>query len=352
MLLHKSVLNFCYYSGLELLLRPILSGMGSILMLHHVRNMPKGEFSPNYHLSASPEFLDELIEALSSSYDFISMDDVAERLKAANTHGFDTSKKPFLAITLDDGYKDNLEYAVPVFRKHNVPYMLYVAPGMVEGKAKLWWEDVEASIASLSGFYLDLPQGRQYFDTSTPELKLRVYEELMDYLFFEVSEIEQRAISAELSKTASWDDNRHILNEVATWNQLKSLASDPLCSFGAHTMCHYLSTKLDEPTLKEEIAQSRDILAAETGKQVDHLAFPYGFKRAAGPREFLIAEELGFKTAVTTRHGVIYKCHNEHQFALPRVSINGHFQSLRYLKALLSGIPTRMNNKGRRLNVS
>ena len=43
-----------------------------------------------------------------------------------------------------------------------------------------------------------------------------------------------------------------------------------------------------------------------------HFSFPVGDPTAAGPREFAIAAELGFRTAVTTRPGVLFPDHREH----------------------------------------
>jgi len=66
---------------------------------------------------------------------------------------------------------------------------------------------------------------------------------------------------------------------------------------------------------------------------------------AAGAREFRIAAELGFKTAVTTRPGVLFKAHRDYLTALPRISVKGQFQQQR---ALRDQQPDRQLN-GRRL---
>ncbi|MDP4381085.1 hypothetical protein, partial [Escherichia coli] len=50
-----------------------------------------------------------------------------------------------------------------------------------------------------------------------------------------------------------------------------------------------------------------------------HLAIPGGDKFAAGPREFALAGAAGFKTAVTTRPGMIYPESADHMTALQRV---------------------------------
>jgi peptidoglycan/xylan/chitin deacetylase (PgdA/CDA1 family) len=63
------------------------------------------------------------------------------------------------------------------------------------------------------------------------------------------------------------------------------------------------------------------------GARHAHLSYPYGDAGSAGPREFAIAAELGFKTAVTTRPGVLFRSHAGHLTALPRISLNGEYHS-------------------------
>jgi peptidoglycan/xylan/chitin deacetylase (PgdA/CDA1 family) len=98
--------------------------------------------------------------------------------------------------------------------------------------------------------------------------------------------------------------------------------------------------------------QSRAVIEAALGKRTQHFAFPVGDPTSAGPREFRIAAELGFKTAVTTRPGVIFRKHREHLSALPRISVNGEFQRSRYVKVLMSGSATAMWNGFRRVNAA
>jgi len=54
---------------------------------------------------------------------------------------------------------------------------------------------------------------------------------------------------------------------------------------------------------------------------------------------------------VTTRPGHLFAEHADHLHALPRVSLNGLHQSEAAVKALLSGLPFWLWNRGRRVNV-
>lgn len=327
-----------------------LRGCGSILMLHRVvRDMPEG-FAPNRHLMVTARFLDELLSQLKHSiFEFTSMDEAAARMARAAAGG--PRERPFLAVTLDDGYRDNRENAVPVFRKHGVPYCIYVAPGLVEGKATLWWEDVEHIIASRDLIHLDLPAGRTAVELASAKQKERAFEDIVGWLTGRLDEHEQRRQVSGLCWMYGIDAEAHRAASIMTWDEIRALSRDPLCTIGAHTIHHYAVARLSEKEARREIAESARLIEAETGRLPAHFAYPYGYPAAAGARDFALAREAGFTTAVTTRHGVCYPEHAEHLHALPRISLNGNFQRYRYVKTLVSGATTRLSNRGARLNI-
>jgi peptidoglycan/xylan/chitin deacetylase (PgdA/CDA1 family) len=83
-----------------------------------------------------------------------------------------------------------------------------------------------------------------------------------------------------------------------------------------------------------------------------HFAYPYGDKGAATARDFAMVRKLGFKTAVTTRPGMLFAENAEHMTALPRLSLNGNYQDERLLKVLTSGAATAMWTGFRRVDAA
>ena len=97
---------------------------------------------------------------------------------------------------------------------------------------------------------------------------------------------------------------------------------------------------------------SAAIIAAASGVRPQHFCYPLGDQASAGPREFALARELGFKTAVTTRPGVLFSAHRDHLTSLPHISLNREHQQRRFVRVLLCGAATAVWNNCRRVDVA
>ena len=80
---------------------------------------------------------------VSRGFDVIGLDSVAERLVRP------AGDRPFVVLTFDDGYRDNARYAVPLLRRHRVPWTLFVTSDFAEGRGRLWWIKLERAICRL-----------------------------------------------------------------------------------------------------------------------------------------------------------------------------------------------------------
>ena len=192
----------------------------------------------------------------------------------------------------------------------------------------------------------------QGFDCDAVAAKRDLFDQLYRYVRSLPSEEKLRVFVRDLSARYRVDIMEFCSALCMNWAELTTLAADPLVTIGAHTVNHVMLAKVPERMARSEMAMSRAVIEASLGQRPDHLSYPVGDKTSAGPREFRIAADLGFKTAVTTRPGVLFPEHREHLAALPRISLNGEHQQLRYVRVLLSGAATAMWNGFRKVDAA
>jgi peptidoglycan/xylan/chitin deacetylase (PgdA/CDA1 family) len=343
----RAGLEALYFSGAHHLLRPIFSGVGTIFMLHHVRPGRDAEFQPNRHLEITPEFLRATLSHLrTQDIDIITTDEVHQRLAERNF------ARRFACFTLDDGYRDNRDFALPVLREFDAPSIVYVASDFAEGVGRLWWTALEMVIAKASRIEIEIGGAAVRLETNTAAAKQAAFDRLHVWLRGLPGEADvQREMSA-LCKTHGIDEAAICASLCMSWDELKPFADDPLISIGAHSITHCNLAQQTEATASHEMATSRARIESVLQRPVLHLAYPYGDRIAAGAREFALARTAGFKTAVTTRPGMIFPENAQHMTALPRVSLNGNYQDKRILPVLTSGAATAMWNGFRRVDAA
>jgi len=349
--LKKSViragLETLYFSGAHALMRPFVGGIGAIVTLHHVRPPRRDAFQPNQPLEVTPRFLEQVVRRLRRQrLDLISLDEMHRRL---NDGDF---KRRFVCVTIDDGYRDTAQFAYPILKAHDVPFAIYVPTSFPDRIGELWWRALEAVVARNRRITLLINDQERGFECATAAEKHHVFDQLDKWVRSFRTADELRRVVRDLSVRYQVDIADFCEELCMSWEDLSRLAADPLVTIGAHTVNHVSLAKTPERQARAEMAMSRSVIEASLGLRPDHLSYPVGDSTAAGRREFRIAAELGFKTAVTMRPGVLFPEHGGHLTALPRISLNGEHQQSRYVGVLLSGAATAVCNGFRRVDAA
>lgn len=321
-------------------------GIGLILTLHHVRPAPATDFQPHRELEVTPDFLDDALGAMrSTGIEFVTLDEASRRLARPGEGG------RFAAVTLDDGYRDNRDYALPVFRRHAVPFTVFATTGFVRRETMLWWKVVEEVVGGAPAVTFPMEGEPVRFATGTVAEKTAAVRRISAWARTADPAVVFDRIGR-LAAAHGVDPLEPTRRETLAADELAAFAADPLVTIGAHTRSHPNLRRLDEAAALAEMAGGADELAGLLGTRPRFFAYPYGSSAAAGAREFMLARRAGFDLAVTTRPGMLHPDHDRHRTALPRISLNGYFQSLRHLEVLLSGLPFRLLNGFRRLDVA
>lgn len=288
----------------------IFSDRCSIFMMHRVAPYNKENLVYNENMKISPAELEGIIqELIKDGRNFISIDQVAEVSRVSKI------EKKSIVFTLDDGYRDNLEYAYPIFKKYNIPFCIYITNSFPEKTTSLWWYALEKLILQNKSLIIS---GRKEKNQTTNQQKknfLEIRRQIIDTHFRDPIQF-MHSIG-----DLKFDLAQEIKNKCLSWQQIKELSMDPLVTIGCHTANHFPLSKLPENEVRSEMESSKVEIENRIGKSVRHFAFPFGTKREASAREYKIAAELGFETVVTAIHGHVVKNENMHRlnrvFLLP-----------------------------------
>jgi peptidoglycan/xylan/chitin deacetylase (PgdA/CDA1 family) len=307
---------------------------GVIFTLHHVRPSQPGSNPSQKNLEITPDFLDLVISTLRDlGYRFI-------RLEELETAAKDPSAQPFAVFTLDDGYRDNVTHALPVFARHQVPFTIFACSGFIQRTHSMWWETAFELTQQGHSLQFDFGDGREQVSLASPDAREAAYQRLSRFI---MNSDEAKAID-KLNQAASdcgIDPMKPVDETILDEAELIALSRHPLATIGAHSVSHRAMARLTHNELTEELTSSRHYLETLLSQEICTFAFPYGHRAEAGPREFAAAGASGFKLAVTTVQAPV--CNEEVTSALqlPRVNIDGRWQRRRYVAALASGLPFR-----------
>ena len=338
--LFRAGLSALWYSGAARTLARWTAGKGALLMLHRVLPAAPPGFAPNARLAVTPEYLASLLASFrDANIDILSLDAALARIAQRDPC------RRFVCFTFDDGYRDNLEHALPVFQRFDAPFTVFATTGFADRSLAPWWQALELVLVERD--QLRWPEGGQVasFDARDPAAKQGVFD-LLSARFLDLTAAKLRAqLSAFVAA------NGHSMRELAardmcSWSELRALQSAGV-EIGCHCVSHPRLALETTRAVREQLLHARHRLEAKLGRPVRHLAYPYGRAEHVGQREFFIARELGFASAVTTRQALIYQAHAQHLHALPRIEVTPSFaESPHYLQTILTGVPLVARNRG------
>lgn len=266
--------------------------LGEILMLHRVVRL-KSILEDNRSLEITPAFLEQtILKYQSKGYRFVSLDDIHEQISQKKK-----LKQKFVCFTFDDGYIDNYEVAYPILKKYNCPFTIFITTDFPDKKALLWWYVLEDFL--LQNKRLILGDGSRY-DCSTVELKNQVFQQVKQKIFSS-QETNTKLFLEQLFKNYDFSFTSQINTTSLSWEQIKILSEDSLCTIASHTISHPVLTTLPDENITFELKKSKEIIESHINKSVEHFAFPYGIHNSKVTK---IVENNGYITACLANGGL------------------------------------------------
>lgn len=185
-----------------------------------------------------------------------------------------------VAITFDDGYLDNLEYALPVLEELEVPATVFISTGTMGQDRELWWDELELLLLEGREFPSQFDLCDDHFgyqwDTSTLEYRKNCYAGLhhlmKNYISFEKREnwLWQLWRWRGLKRTPR--ENYRTLSRT----DCKELAKSKMVSIGAHTISHPSLGSLSRESQEFEIKTSIEKISQIVNRKITLFSYPFG----------------------------------------------------------------------------
>ena len=202
-----------------------------------------------------------------------------------------------VAVTFDDGYRDNLEIAVPVLNRLDIPATVFVATGFIDGQ-NMWNDRIIEAVRQTTAEALDLEDlglGTYRFPAGASR-----FEPLMALLrsVKPLPTAERLNVVDEICRRCGHRDHDRLMMHPEEIRRLSRSG----CEIGAHTVNHPILASVDDAAAEAEISESKADLEAICAGPVKAFAYPNGTPaRDYTARDVALVKAAGFRYAFSTR---------------------------------------------------
>jgi peptidoglycan/xylan/chitin deacetylase (PgdA/CDA1 family) len=235
------------------------------------------------------------IAYIARHYQVLTVEDLVERARQG------TVPRNALALTFDDGYRDNLSHAAPILAQHGLPATIFLATGYIGTPDMPWFDHVALAFKLSRRKDVTLP-GSPSQRLATEEDRLTALWRALAWLKTVSDEERRRAVKelvADLRPHRTEGPKRLMLD----WGEVDALRGLGF-SVGAHTVTHPILSRVTPEHAREEIQGSKDAIERALGVTVRAFAYPNGGPEDYTPMTVRLVQECGFRCAVSTRRGL------------------------------------------------
>lgn len=210
-----------------------------------------------------------------------------------------------VVITFDDGYLDNLQFALPILEEFQVPATIFVSTGTMNQQKELWWDELEYLLLNEDHIpiYFQLEDGEfgYRWDTSTREYRENCYKSIHHLMKNFVGPGKREEWMKQLWYWRGLEPEARKENLTVSKEQCMTLAQSKMISIGAHTVNHPSLAVLSRSEQKKEIESSIITLSNILEKQIILFSYPFGSYGANYNEDSIeICQDCGIMKAAST----------------------------------------------------
>jgi glycosyltransferase involved in cell wall biosynthesis/peptidoglycan/xylan/chitin deacetylase (PgdA/CDA1 family) len=260
-----------------------------------------------------PEHFEQIIVYLKRNFELVSLKEYLLEEFIPQT------RKPLCAIGFDDGYRDFIEFALPILKKYNCPSSMYVVTDCIDNDLPPW-------TYMLNHYFINTAKLKISIDTTDfpGHLKNTEWRSKADRLEY-ARQLNPFMKSLDNSKRCYiYEEIVKEFNDVTlphglmlTWDEIRDLKNYK-CEVGSHTVSHpVLSKNLSNNELIHELKESALIIEKHTGVFPATISYPFG---AYNQDVKKAAFDAGYKIGVTVNPAP-YDSKKHNMLEIPRIEL-------------------------------
>lgn len=264
----------------------------TILRYHRVNN----NCDPFFKALPVSQFKVQM-QYLARHFQFLSLDQLA------STQAPSRGDRPCVAVTFDDGYRDNFVHAFPLLREMQIPATIFLTTGYIDTGKLAWYDEVRLAFKLTSRPRISLQSiGGPSASLGTEQGRLQAMELTLSWLR-NIDNASRLLRLPELFKHLRVTGQLILPATMLGWNEIRQMNKAGM-EFGAHTVTHPVLGTLPISRLQDEILGSKTTLEDRLQLPVRHFAYPFGKPSDLCGNAKQVVQAAGFQTAVTTIPGL------------------------------------------------
>ncbi len=296
-----------FHSGAHRLLDRCMPRRLLVLAGHCVSTHENVQLGP--HMRIDGERLERILAWFARRYEVLELGRALERLEQPG-------KRSLVALTMDDGYKDNRTQLLPLLQRLQLSATLYLESAPLEERRLNWTHKFAWVLARLGA--------RRFAELYSERSGMALGAELSDYqmkraLKYEAPVVERTRVVDELFREQAGDERALCEQLYLDWQEVRELDRAGI-EIGAHTHSHEILARLEPAQALQEIQGSKHLLERGLGHAVRSFAYPFGRRWDYHASAQECVREVGFASATTTHAGTNRK--GAGRYELRRVMID------------------------------
>ncbi len=283
----------------------------------------------------NPSLFSEIISFLTRNFMVVPLEHYLD-----NPGAFQ-SKRKIATVLFDDGFKDNIECAVPILDKYKCPASFYVVSDCIDKNIPTWTYIIDNAFQETKKQSIELdfdfvPEKFKSFQLKVNSQLIPVVKEVKPWLK-KISNPNRVVIVQSI--LSQCDDVPVPANMMMNWNDLRQMQRADYI-IGSHSLSHPLLASIeDENEMFFELKESAERIKSELGKFPVTISYPIG---SYDKRVIASSQKAGYQFGLAVEQR-FYNNKKDNQFVIPRVEL--YNEPMWKCKLRVNGIYNWIRNK-------